>query len=107
MSVALITLAELKAQVHVTTADTSHDADLNLGIAMASAIILKKIKEDDIPDEWYSEDSPPVLETPDDIKAVALLMAAELYANKEASEIDLFTATVEILLQKYYDPPLA
>lgn len=107
MSIALITLAELKLNVYVTAGDTTHDADLNLKIYMASAILLKYIREDEVPDEWYSDDSPPELETPDDVKCATLLMASELFNNREASEADVLSPTVKLLLTKYFDPPLA
>ena len=107
MSIALITLAELKGNVYVTAGNTIYDDDLNLKIYMASAILLKYIREDEIPDEWYTDDSPPVLEVPDDVKCATILMASELFKNREASEIDVLSPTVKLLLAKYFDPPLA
>lgn len=92
----LVSLQEAKAHLHITDADTSHDGDVMMKIRQASWIVLRFLKvtipedtspEEDSPqlDEWENEG------VPDDIKAYCLLVVCELFANREASVVNVLS----------------
>lgn len=103
----LIDLEEAKRQVHVDLDVTDHDDDIDLKISMASSIVMDLIKLSDIPDSWIETHSPLVFEAPFAVKAMVLITFAEMYYNREASTINIFSPTMNALLTLYRKPTLA
>lgn len=105
--VQLIDLEEAKAQIYVDPDDTDKDADIELRIGIASSIVMKHIKADDIPESWIVTHSPLVFESPFDVKAATLLVFGELYANRESSTAMPLSDAVINLLSPHRMPTLA
>lgn len=101
----LVTLTEVKDHLHIL--DTSHDSDLEMKIRAASAIVMRYIKLDAIPEEWIENHSPLVEEVPWDIHAATLLVVGELFLGREGSSGDPLTPSVKSLLWPYRKPSMA
>jgi hypothetical protein len=101
----LVTLEQGKMQLRIE--DTLHDADVQMKITQASAIVLDYLKTPDgPPDDWYAG-SPPVLAVPAVVEAAVLLELSELYHNREAGTVNLIAPAVVALLDRLRDPTLA
>lgn len=103
----LVSLDETKNHLHIPLASTHADEDIALKIEIASDILLDFLKLAAVPEGWYTEDSPPVLETPALIKGVVLLMACELYTIRESSAANVLSDEIKNILRRYRDPALA
>ncbi len=103
----LVTLAEGKRQLMIATLDTTHDTDVGDKITMASDIVMDYLKLAEIPDEWLTDDSPPVLVVPARVKGATLLMLTDLYENREGSKTDVISPAVKSILMRTRDPALA
>ena len=105
MPVEIVTTSE--AWVHLRES-AINDSQIEFKVLAATAILLSylKVTEDTLPDTWYTEDSPPVLDVPDDIKAACLLMLGELWDKRDGT-CDPLTGTVTALLDRHRDPTLA
>jgi hypothetical protein len=106
MTPTLITLFQLKN--HLRIVDEVEDADLQGKLEMASAVILDYLKLTGLPDAWQGEtDDSPGTGVPPLVQAAALLVAGELYKNREASAADVLSQGVKDLLRRQRDPALA
>lgn len=106
MTPTLITLFQLKN--HLRIVDEVEDADLQGKLEMASAVILDYLKLNGLPDAWQGEtDDSPGTGVPPLVQAAALLVAGELYKNREASAADVLSQGVKDLLRRQRDPALA
>lgn len=109
------------ARKHLNTY-SSQDTDVEAKTALASAIVLNHLKLTEIPEEWYvesaegippiqlieTEDSPALLiKVPGNVSAAVLLIASELFENRESSTGDPLSPAVVSLLAGYRDPTLA
>lgn len=113
----LFTLEEAKQHVRVTASHS--DNDIQFKILQATAILLNYIKVpleatvDDSPTTlpWMHEDwmggNPLTGEAPWDIKAAAILIFAELYAEREAGKSNPLSDSVKSLLHRYRTPAMA
>ncbi len=103
----LVTLAEGKRQLNIAVLDTTRDTDVGDKITMASDIVMDYLKLAEIPDDWYTDDSPPVLAVPARVKGATLVMLTDLYENREGSKTDVISPAVKSLLMRTRDPALA
>lgn len=107
MTTSLVTLTEIKDHLYIQSADTTHDNDLSLKIEIVSDIIMDFLKLTEPPDEWYDDESPPVLTIPGRVRGVALLGVAEMYEHREASMNDVLSDKIKDILRRTRDPALA
>jgi hypothetical protein len=81
----LVSLDDAKTHLRITNDDS--DADVEMKVAQASAIVLQDLGLDTVPAEWLVG-SPPTIEPPDNVTAKTLLWVSELYENREAGVIN-------------------
>ncbi len=115
----MIVLVSMQAALdHVRTATTQDEADLISKVSIASAIVLNHCKLTAIPDEWITsppdedalptDDSPPdYVNVPGNLQAATLLIAGELFLNRESSNTDPLSSTVLSLLEGFRTPTSA
>ena len=104
----LVTLDEAKDQVSILRSNTYFDDILELKVEIASDILLGFCKLDEPPDEWYDDSSPANLSAPGRIKGCVLLMAAEMFLNRESTISNPLSDTVKAILRlKDRGPTLA
>lgn len=102
----LVTLTQLKD--HLRVVDDTEDADIQGKLEMASGIILDYLKLSGIPDTWHgATDDSPGTGVPPLVQSATLLVAAELYHNREASAVDVLSPGIKDLLRRQRDPALA
>lgn len=97
-----------KAMRHCEVTDTERMDDIEDRVLQASDIVMDYIKLDEPPDDWYDDSSPAVLNAvPYLIQAAVLVVAGELFMNREASVVDVLSPSVKSMLHRYRDPALA
>jgi hypothetical protein len=103
MAAVLVTMAQAKAHLRITTPDGDpSDPDIQLKLDQAEAVIRNYLKTRDDP-EWTAAT------VPAPIVAGILLMLARLYEQRgdhEENDVDLWGA-IDRLLIRYRDPALA
>lgn len=93
-----------EAKQHLRILHDESDADIEMKLAAASAIVLRYHKQDAVPAEWLIG-SPFEISPPHDIKASVLLVLSELYENREAGIANPLSDAVKSLIPR--DPTLA
>jgi hypothetical protein len=103
----LISMKEAKAQLRIT--HSIEDADIYLKLQLASAYVLDylKLDEDDLPDEWYDDSSPPLVVVPPIEKSLTLLALSELWENRESSNVNVLSTAFKDLARRRRDPAMA
>lgn len=102
----LVTIERAKRQLRHDTDD--HDAEVAELIEEASAVVMKHIKCDTIPNAWNEpEGSPSGTGIPGDVKLAALLLIGEIDRHRGASMAELLSPAAVSLLEKYRVPSLA
>ena len=101
----LVTLDQAKMQLRIE--DSLHDADIQMKIAQASAIVVDYLKYETVPPEDWLTGSPPVVDVPELIQAATLLVISELYNNRETSTVNVISNAFVALLDRQRDPALA
>lgn len=98
-----------QAKDHLRQYESYDDADIQLKIEQATAIILDFLKLSGVPDSWNSDSASesPGGGVPPLIQAATLLVLGELFKNREASAADLLSPGIKDLLRRYRDPALA
>lgn len=111
----LITLSEAKSHLRVDVDDGSTDpsdvkinADVQLKLDAACAIIMNYLKLSSLPDAWNEPaGSPAGTGVPPLVKSATMLVLGELYRNREAPTADVLSTAVKAMLERYRDPTLA
>lgn len=100
-----------KAKDHLRVNHEEFDADIYVKTVQASAIVLKHLKLEDPPDDWFIEESPPlsppVYDIPADIEAAVLLVLGELWAKREAGVAQILKEADKNLLVGHRTPTMA
>ncbi len=104
----LVSLDAAKDQVSILRTNTYFDNLLELKVEIASDILLDFCKLDAVPDEWYSDASPANIDAPKTIQGLVLMMAAEMFQNRESTISNPLSDQVKAILRlKYRNPTLA
>lgn len=101
----LITIADMKAHANLDRFDV---AALELKIMQASAMVMKHIKLSEFPVSWSNDpDASPInYDVPFDIQASVMLLTAELWEHREASDYAP-SENWKRMLVGYRDPTMA
>ena len=103
MAAALVTLKQAKDHLYITWPDgDSRDADVQLKLDQAEAVILKYLKTPAA--AWVSPET-----VPGPVSAAILLMLTRLYEHRgdlQDADADLWAA-IDRLLKQFRDPALA
>jgi hypothetical protein len=102
---ALIKVQDLAWEVKEDADDPVVYAALERTIKRASAVVMDYLKID-TPEAWMSlpEDSPQGTGVPEVVQAAVVMVASEMWLNKEASKADPLSKTVKNLLHRLRDP---
>lgn len=91
-----------QAKTHLQILDVDHDADIEMKVLQASAIVLDYCKFTTVPAEWLSG-SPAIVSAPPLIQAYTLGIVSELFYNRESSVFNI--AEIRKLIPR--DPTMA
>lgn len=85
--IALVTLAQAKMHRRIT--DTDRDADIQMKLEQASAMVMGRLKYDTVPDEWIVNSSPITYDIPWKFQGYTLLILGELDEMREGSAFNI------------------